>query len=144
VWEVDEGHFHRYEGDWDYYRRRKERARQEKPSGQNGRYGTDVARGGAKPAVVMPERTGPSRWQLERRLESLEAEIAEAEAGLEVVTLQLASPEEVTPQMIQSARTLEGAGSRAGVGAAPAAQPAGPPPTQGEILSQLGVLHAKL
>src|SRR5690554_2730010 len=135
VWEVEEGRFQRYEGDWGYYRRRKERERQDEPTGQIGRSGTRST----APAPT-PTRSGPSKWQLERRLESLEAQIAEAEASLDVVTRQLAAPEEVTPEMLQ------GPTARAATGAAGSAvpQPSGPPPTQGEILAQLGVLHAKL
>ncbi len=129
VWEVEAGRFTRYEGDWGYYRRRKER---ERPSEQTGP--SSAAQGSQAPstgAASSAPKAGPSRWQLERRLEALETEIAEAEAGLDTVVQQLAAPGAVKPEMLAGAEDT-------------AAIPSGPPPTQAEILAALGVKHAKL
>src|SRR5690606_33436427 len=75
VWEVDGGRFEQYEGDWGFYQRRKESAQRTPGAGQNGRY-SGVA--SATPAAAShreeaSSRSGPSKWQMERRLEALEA-----------------------------------------------------------------------
>ena len=143
VWEVDSGKFTQYGGDWGYYQRSKERERQSANGGQNGR-STAVSGGGSgassmssPTAAQAATRSGPSRWQLERRLEALEAEIEAAEAGLDEVVQQLASPGTVTPNMLVAA-------DAAGDGVISTGAPNGPPPTQAEILAALGQKHAKL
>ena len=127
VWEVDEGSFSTFEGDWGYYQRRKERAQ---------RASLDVQTGPATPKpraeTAAQQPKGPSRWQLERRLEALETEIAEAEAGLNEVTQQLASPQAVDPGKLPDGTTDN------------TAAPTGPPATQAEILAALGVRHSEL
>ena len=139
VWEVDSGRFTQYGGDWAYYQRRKERAQQADGGGQNGRSTSGIGGGpgtsGAAASQTAP-RSGPSKWQLERRLEALESEIEAAEAGLEEVVQQLASPGTVTPGMVTEPG---GDGGPSSAGA-----PTGPPPSQAEILAALGQKHAKL
>lgn len=140
VWEVDSGRFEQYGGDWGYYRRRKDSAQRDIPSGQNGRSSAAEAR----TVDSQPEgasRSGPSRWQMERRLEALEAQISGAEANLNTVTEQLASPGTVAPEMLASEPTGDEGG---GVSTTKASAPSGPPPTQAEILAALGVKHARL
>src|SRR5690554_2964030 len=81
VWEVRDGRFEAYEGDWGYYQRHARRAGvggAEAATGQNGR-----STSGEAATVALPARRGPSRWQLERRLEALEEEIGAPEARLD-------------------------------------------------------------
>jgi hypothetical protein len=83
------------------------------------------------PAPTPAER-GPSRWQLERRLEALEAQIASVEEGLEELGDQLAAPDGLQPGDVQR------------IMGQPPEPPSGPPPTQAEILALLGARHATL
>jgi len=94
-----------------------------------------AAEAGAPPAsaagvttVALPARRGPSRWQLERRLEALEEEIGAAEARLDELSGQLAAPDALDASLV--AELVGGAD--------------GPPPTQAEVLAALGAKHARL
>ena len=82
IWEVRDGRFSAFEGDWDHYSRR--RAAQQ---------------AGARSAAPVGERRdeaattpGPSTWQLEREREALEAAIGRLEQTLERLARQLADP----------------------------------------------------
>ncbi|NLG09071.1 MAG: ABC-F family ATP-binding cassette domain-containing protein [Deinococcales bacterium] len=126
VWEVRDGRFEAYEGDWGYYQRHARRAGvggAEAATGQNGR-----STPGEAATVALPARRGPSRWQLERRLEALEEEIGAAEARLDELSGQLAAPDALDASLV--AELVGGAD--------------GPPPTQAEVLAALGAKHARL
>ncbi len=122
IWEVDDGRFSQYGGDWGYYQRRRARAAEDRQQA------AQAERRAEARAAASPVRSGPSKWQLERRLEALEQEISESEADLAEVTRQLAAPDAL------------GAGTILGDDD----QPGGPPPTQAEILTALGSKHARL
>ncbi len=83
IWEIRGGTFSAYAGDWDYYqRKRRDVSAQDKT---------------APPAAVKPkaEAKGPSAWQLKRRLESLEHDIAELEARLAELAKRLSKPQDL-------------------------------------------------
>jgi len=89
VWELRGGTFTPYEGDWDFYARKQE------------------ARAATRPAPVAKETPAPdagaktpSRWQLGRELEALEARIAELEAELGEIAGALTAPETLTPEAL--------------------------------------------
>ena len=89
VWELEGGHFSPYEGDWAFY----ERKRRER------NFRTEVEPEHAeKPAEDEPK--GPSKWQLGRDQEALEARIAEIEAELGALTEKLESPQTLTPKAL--------------------------------------------
>jgi len=130
VWDVRDGHFQAFDGDWAFYQRKraewaKERA--ERAAGQTGPSEPDAA--GAE-----VER-GPSRWQLARRLEALEGEIARLEQDVHTVVTLLAAPQELDARALEVGGAGAGVDARAGVG---------PPPTRAEILASLGARHATL
>ena len=152
VWEVRDGRFERFEGDWAYYQRKRaarsaaaaERARKNDLSPQD-RGDEDANR-------------GPSRWQLERRREVLEGEISKLEHAVAELVAMLAAPQELDAGVLHEARVLE---ETAGLGpnGAPhgqenpsagdqsdgqALRPDGPPPSRAEILASLGSRHARL
>ena len=90
VWELEGGHFTPYEGDWSFYeRKRRERSAQEAES---------KPEQAAKP--VDDEPKGPSKWQLGRDQEALEAHIADLEDNLEALTKKLTEPETLTPEAL--------------------------------------------
>ena len=92
VWEVDDGHFEDFQGEWSYYLRHR-RERQQAAADQGA---TSVA-AEASPAraAARPDDDPRSTWRLEREAERLEAEVercsralAEAEAELERVNAE--------------------------------------------------------
>ena len=89
VWELGGGHFTAYEGDWSFYeRKRRERRVQE-------------AQSEPEPTVKPADQPkGPSRWQLGRDQEALEARIAELEAELGALTEKLTVPETLSPDAL--------------------------------------------
>ena len=90
VWELDGGHFTPYEGDWNFYeRKRRERSVQE----------AEVKMERAE-KPVDDEPKGPSKWQLGRDQEALEAHIAELEGDLEALTKKLTTPETLTSEAL--------------------------------------------
>lgn len=98
VWELRGGRFEQYEGDLDFYLRK----RAERSSGQENDKGSGKQNGKAKggedvKAGSKVERAkGPSKWQLERTVEGLETSIAELEEMLSEVDNDLARPEELS------------------------------------------------
>ena len=90
VWELDGGQFTPYEGDWEFYeRKRRERSLQETQT---------IPAQTEKP--VEPELKGPSKWQLGRDREALEAHIAELEHELADLTQKLTVPETLSPEAL--------------------------------------------
>ncbi len=88
VWEVRDGRFTPYEGDWGFYERTRE-----------GRTVADDVPAPVKETVqAKPAVKTPSRWQLGRDLESLETRIIDLEAQLGGITAKLETPETLSPQ----------------------------------------------
>ena len=90
VWELDGGRFTPYEGDWRFYERK--------------RLERNVRETEVKPVQTEkpaePEAKGPSKWQLGRDREALEAHIAELEAELGALTQKLTVPETLSPEAL--------------------------------------------
>ncbi len=92
VWELDNGVFTAYEGNWDFYKRKRlERNLDEA-----------VTKTEPTEPPCKTETKGPSKWQLGRDQEALEAHIAELEAELSVLTQKL-----TVPETLSSAALLE-------------------------------------
>jgi ATP-binding cassette subfamily F protein 3 len=89
IWELRDGQFTRYDGDWQYY--------QHKVAQQ-----AEVERSDASKTAETAQkvRQGPSKWQLERKLEQLEAEIAQLEDELAQVTAKLSDTQQLSPEAI--------------------------------------------
>ncbi|HNR00471.1 MAG TPA: ATP-binding cassette domain-containing protein, partial [Trueperaceae bacterium] len=131
VWEVRDGRFTDYAGDWDYYVRKRREGTDGGPpaaatSGAGRKPGTPAQR-----AVAIAERKAASRWQLERRLAVLEGDIAQVEGRLADVTRLLGSPMALA------------VGDLAALGVGDWSVP-GPPPSSAELLAALGAEHAIL
>jgi len=91
VWELRDGRFEAYEGDWSFYeRKRRERLASEEVG--------EAPQPEAKP--VRAEAKGPSKWQLGRDLEALEDQIGALEAELEEVSARLAQPDRLSAEEI--------------------------------------------
>jgi len=86
VWELQDGRFIAYEGDWEYYHYKRRERR-----GGAAQVSAETA---VKPAAAPPV-TGPSKWQLTRQLEALEARIAELEAEVGQLDEALADPQQL-------------------------------------------------
>ena len=93
IWEVRDGRFTAYDGDWEHYLRRRARDAEGSPSGRSER----------RPRRAASERRGPSRWQLEREREEVEALVAELEAELEGWGERLADPDALDHQALAEA-----------------------------------------
>lgn len=123
VWEVRDGKLAEYDGDWDYYLRhrpKRDAGAAREPAAPLGRPGRDA---GAEAAASR----GPSRWQLQRRLEALEEEIKSLEARLATLTGELAKPDELDANLLANPPQL-----------------AGPPLRHAELLALFGQEHAKV
>ncbi|HZJ10086.1 MAG TPA: ABC-F family ATP-binding cassette domain-containing protein [Trueperaceae bacterium] len=154
VWEVRDGRFLEYEGDWEFYlRKHRERGAAPERVEQAGTVPASSGPRGSGSASVEPERraaddaddaddtgqsvtadarapaserfAGMSAWQLRRRLVKVETEIAELEDELERVTDGLAAPARVEAGLLDDVRSLPGR-----------------PPTDVEIVTTLGSRHA--
>ncbi len=88
IWELRDSKLRQYEGNWDYYQFKKnqetQKAEDDKPQA----------------AAVSRKRSGPSKWQLERQLESLETKIQTLEKQLEAVTQQLSDTQTLSAEAI--------------------------------------------
>lgn len=125
VWEVRGGVLTDYRGDWEYYlRKRAAVAAAEEDS-------PDRPKRPSAPPRPEPSKGIPSKWQLERRLEAVEAEVDELEGKLEGVGELLGRPSELTAADL----------AQHGI-AGPSASER--PPTHAELLSALGAEHAVL
>jgi ATP-binding cassette subfamily F protein 3 len=90
VWELKDGTFTPYEGDWSFYeRKQRERSLTAEPAA--------VAKETAAPDAGVKT---PSRWQLSRDLEALEMRIAELEAELAEISSALETSETLTPEAL--------------------------------------------
>ena len=102
IWEVKDGCFIAYEGDWSFYLRKREQYRspdEPEPSGGE--------RSEARPEPVQAKH--PSRWQLERQLEGLESRIVELEAELDKLTARLERPHLLEPTELTELSERHGA-----------------------------------
>jgi ATP-binding cassette, subfamily F, member 3 len=133
VWEVRAGRFQHYEGDWAFYQRKRaaraEAAAAAERARKNGQSNDESADGDAN--------RGPSRWQLERRRETLEDEIAGLERAVAEVVALLAAPQSLDERALDTVDALEAATRSTVTGD-------GPPPSQADILASLGSRHATL
>jgi len=89
VWEVRGGRFEAFEGDWAFYQRLRKRRADEAAASQAE---ADLRR--RDPGEPARAQGGPSRWQLERTREALEARVASLEHELAVLATRLAEPGE--------------------------------------------------
>jgi ATP-binding cassette subfamily F protein 3 len=91
VWELRDGRFEQYEGDFEFYQLKREQRssgeRAEPPAGK-----VEARAGGS--------RRGPSRWQLERTLGELEERIAELEESLRQADIELSRPDRLSADQI--------------------------------------------
>ena len=88
VWEVRDGRFEAFEGDWGFYQRLRRKRAEEAAEAA-------AMRAGAQPgARKAPSRRsgGPSRWKLERMREALEDRVATLERELDHLAGRLAAP----------------------------------------------------
>ncbi|MEM7738347.1 MAG: ABC-F family ATP-binding cassette domain-containing protein [Deinococcota bacterium] len=95
IWEIDGGKFQAYEGGWSYYQQKRASRRSEN---EHTAKASDGKLGASKPKQAAHK--SPSKWQLERTLETLEQQISELEDRLEHVTTQLANPQTVDTSSI--------------------------------------------
>jgi ATP-binding cassette subfamily F protein 3 len=86
IWTLRDGAFTAFEGGWAYYQRKRRQLAAQREAEEQ------PARTASQPA---PEKRGPSRWQLERQLEALEAQIAQLESELDELRVQLERPEQL-------------------------------------------------
>lgn len=89
VWEIKDGRFEAFEGDWAFYQRLTQRRRADRERGE--RADPETA-----PSAAAPEpqsASGPSRWRLERMREDLEERIAGLERELDGLAERLAAPQ---------------------------------------------------
>ena len=93
IWELQDGALLSYEGDWDFYLRKRPTRRQSSQPSEAPTAST------SSEAVSKPDHT-PSKWQLERSLESLETEISTLESELEQLSAQLATPDALSAEAI--------------------------------------------
>ncbi len=94
IWEIDSGKFEAYEGGWDYYQHKRASRQVANASPQQST---------SNKVTSQPKQNAhklPSKWQLERTLETLEQQITELEGKLEQVTTQLANPQAVDASAI--------------------------------------------
>jgi ATP-binding cassette subfamily F protein 3 len=138
VWEVRGGRFEEYEGDWEFYLRKRlvrgplagsTSLSTEKlaPAQGAGPRGTDPSTPSPLPAAGAV--AGLTRWQMQKRLAVVEKEITTIEGELERVSAGLAAPAQaVTPSLLSAL----------------AISPARPNPTEAEIVAELGSRHASL
>ena len=139
IWEVRDGSFLEYEGDWEFYLRKQQQRREGKdrserpapsqPSAADQRQAkSGAAAGGDDDADRRsPRFADMSSWQLRRRLVEVENEIEALEVELERINEGLAAPAKVAPALLEEVDTLPGR-----------------PPTDVEIVTTLGTRHAAI
>ena len=86
IWEMQEGKFRVFEGDWDYYERTRDRALPESLTDYE-----DIAQ--REPSAGRNIKK--SKWQLQQEISSLEEDIASLEKSLEELDQVLAQPEKI-------------------------------------------------
>ncbi len=96
VWEVKDGTFEAFEGDWAFYQRIHRRRREERA--ERAERARDAERQRDAARADGEGGGGPSRWQLEREREELEARIRDLEHELHGVARRLSEPDAEAPQ----------------------------------------------
>ena len=103
VWEIENGRFESYEGDWAFYQRKRSERRTVQAAGpaepepaQPDAFGEGASEGradGEDGSHDFDPRFGElSPWRLERELETLEQRVGELEAELDSLNVELADP----------------------------------------------------
>ncbi|NBC96103.1 MAG: ATP-binding cassette domain-containing protein [Deinococcus-Thermus bacterium] len=102
VWEIEDGRFEDYEGDWTFFARKRPERRPDEdgPSPKRSAGETETATDAAQETAerdradpdVDPRYRDLSPWKLERELETLEARVHELETELEALNRRLADP----------------------------------------------------
>lgn len=105
IWEIRDGHFTPYEGDWEFYERTRQHRMVQAEAGSAP--GKETAVPGKDVQADATVKT-PSRWQLGRNLEGLESRIAELETALGGITAQLETPETLSPHELVSLSETHG------------------------------------
>ena len=105
VWEVRDGEFAQYEGDWSFYtRKRAERVVAEREA--------ELAKQAAAVAAVTPERRRLSGdltpWQARNRVEQLEELITKTEAELQHIIAALSNPAGHSPEQLSELSAQHG------------------------------------
>ena len=88
VWEVEDGRFEDYEGDWSYFER--QRAVRRGGAQGEGDVAVGLASGATGGGARRPDGDERSTWQLERAAERLEADVERCTAALERAEADLA------------------------------------------------------
>ena len=133
VWEVRDGQFEEYEGDWEFYQRKRgsrlpspERTAEAPASTESS---SPVPSERRATGEGMTGAAGQSRWQMQKRLVAVEEEISALEGELERVTAGLAAPAgAATPTLLAGLAISSGHAK----------------PTEAEIVAELGSRHATL
>ncbi len=97
IWELQDGIFTAFDGDWAFYQRKV----RERSSVRD--TGAAPEKGEREKSGALPEPKGPSKWQLERDLAALEGEIARLETELAEVSAKLEAPERLGPDELVAA-----------------------------------------
>ena len=97
VWEVRDGRFEAFEGDWSFYQRKRRERLQAADEQESERRSEEARLERDRP---LPDRagSGPSRWRLERMREELEGKVASLERELGALAERLAAPEAEPPE----------------------------------------------
>ncbi len=98
IWELREGRFTAYEGDWTYYQYKRQAQLQNQAKQAKAEQKSDQA---ADVKVNTVANKTPSKWQLERELEVLEQEIGQLEHELGKISERLTNPEGLAVGVIQ-------------------------------------------
>jgi ATP-binding cassette subfamily F protein 3 len=101
IWELRDGRFERYEGDLEFYlRKRRERTvGLDREGGAAQQQGGDAGRGSPDRATRHAAQA-PSKWRLERDAEELEERIAGLEELLRGLDAELSQPDDLTSERI--------------------------------------------
>jgi ATP-binding cassette subfamily F protein 3 len=101
IWEIRDGAFTPYEGDWNYYLLKRKERREQAQAGraQAGKEAREDSQPSGRARGAEAKKI-PSRWQLERTLKTLEERIDSLEQELNGIAAKLASPDRLDPEEI--------------------------------------------
>ena len=91
VWEVEDGHFEDYQGEWAYYlrQRRERREAEDALTAAAAPAGHEADHAGDSSAAARPDDDPRSSWQLRREAERLEAEVERCSRALAAAEAEL-------------------------------------------------------